>query len=433
MNPSAHAAWAQVRQGLEAALASAAAGPQRLVARPDGPLPADLWARAPREVPVAVLGRRWSVGALAVEEGTGPRVADRPAPFGQRWFSLAFDPERPPAREWAWFGRARAWTPRLEGLPNGRLCLHLLDGADPGERRACRELLAALDGETPEMPARPGLSLAPSSPGERAAWLAAAERALARLADPADPLDKLVLARVVELRWTAPPRPLDLLRALARAEPRAQPFLLGWGGALWLGATPETLFRLRGRRLVSQALAGTRRRGATAAEDRRAGRELRASAKDRREQAVVEEWLAARLEELAGRAPRRRGPRLLGLSTLWHLDSRLEVELPEDPRTGSLLEALHPTPALGGRPRTRARLALRELEAQERGQYGGVLGWRDARGAEARVTIRGAWLDGTRLRLWSGAGLVVGSDPASEWLETEAKLAVLPAAWRTSP
>jgi len=428
----AEEAWTRARRCLEAGLATAPGGPRSLVASLTGALPDDPWGWAPHHVPVAVLGKRWGLGALAVEDGTEPQVADRPAPFASRWFSLAFDPRRPSAREWASFGRARAWTPRLEGLPDGRLVLHMLDGADQGERRACGELLASL-GPGVAAAALPDLSPLSRPSVDQLAWLAAAERALARVADPGDPLDKLVLARVAEHAWSAPPRPRDLLRVLARAEVRAQPYLLGWGGAVWLGATPETLFRLRGRRLDSQALAGTRRRGGSAAEDRRAARELRASAKDRREQSVVEEWLAGRLLEMAGQSPCRRGPRLLGLSTLWHLDSRLRVELPTVPATGTLLAALHPTPALGGRPREAARLALRELEAEDRGLYGGVLGWRDARGAEARVTIRGAWLEGTRLRLWSGAGLVAGSDPQAEWNETEAKLAVLPHAWRSTP
>jgi isochorismate synthase EntC len=181
--------------------------------------------------------------------------------------------------------------------------------------------------------------------------------------------------------------------------------------------------------LEVQALAGTRPRGASPARDRQLGRELLHSDKERREHAVVLDWLCGCLGELTGVTPAAQRPRLRRLASLQHLDSRLTLRLPAAVTDGALLAALHPTPALCGRPRGAALALLRELEPHDRGLYGGVLGFRDAGGCEARVAIRGALLQGRRLWLWSGAGLVAGSDPASEWRETTDKQQALLRAW----
>jgi len=96
---------------------------------------------------------------------------------------------------------------------------------------------------------------------------------------------------------------------------------------------------------------------------------------------------------------------------------------------GELVARLHPTPALGGSPRRAALDWLRRHEGLDRGLFGGLLGVLEPGGAELRVAIRGALLQGRNARLWAGAGLVPGSDPAREWEETEAKLGTLAAAW----
>jgi menaquinone-specific isochorismate synthase len=84
---------------------------------------------------------------------------------------------------------------------------------------------------------------------------------------------------------------------------------------------------------------------------------------------------------------------------------------------------LHPTPAVAGTPRAAALKAIRRLEPAPRGRYAGPCGWVDARGdGEFVVALRGAQIDGPRAQLHAGAGIVAGSDPASEWAETQAKL-----------
>ena len=93
------------------------------------------------------------------------------------------------------------------------------------------------------------------------------------------------------------------------------------------------------------------------------------------------------------------------------------------PSVLELVEALHPTPAVGGDPRDAAIALIARLEPGDRGRYAGPVGWVDAAGdGEWAVALRCAELDGTTARLVAGAGVVAGSDPDAEWAETQAKL-----------
>jgi isochorismate synthase EntC len=88
--------------------------------------------------------------------------------------------------------------------------------------------------------------------------------------------------------------------------------------------------------------------------------------------------------------------------------------------------ALHPTPAVGGRPLDQALELIASLEPAPRGRYAGPVGWVDATGdGEFAVALRCAEVDGDRAVLSVGNGIVAGSDPIDEWTETVAKLATM--------
>ena len=91
--------------------------------------------------------------------------------------------------------------------------------------------------------------------------------------------------------------------------------------------------------------------------------------------------------------------------------------------TAEVLAALHPTPAVGGSPQKSALDLIRELEPHRRGWYSGAVGHIGCRNTELAVAIRCALLDENRVRLYSGAGIVPGSQPEAEWRELESKIA----------
>jgi isochorismate synthase len=254
---------------------------------------------------------------------------------------------------------------------------------------------------------------------DRAEWTAAVRHALDAVA--AGTLRKVVLAREVTVQGLAGvDRRLVLARLLA-----SHPTCFTYASGQFVGATPELLVSRQGDAVVSQPMAGTVARGATADEDERLRLALRASAKDGEEHRLLVDEVLARLGSVCSSAPTAAPAEVVRLATVSHLATRVTGRLSSPaPSALALAGLLHPTPAVGGLPRREALAAIEALEPFDRGLYAGPVGWVDAAGdGEWAVALRGATLDGTSARLLAGAGIVAGSDPDAEWAETEAKLA----------
>jgi menaquinone-specific isochorismate synthase len=87
-----------------------------------------------------------------------------------------------------------------------------------------------------------------------------------------------------------------------------------------------------------------------------------------------------------------------------------------------LAAALHPSAAVGGTPTDVAVDLIAEIERMGRGRYAGPVGWMDATGdGEWGLALRSAEIDGSRVRLFAGCGIVAGSDPEAELAEAQAK------------
>ncbi|WP_433528279.1 isochorismate synthase [Micromonospora sp. CA-263727] len=244
-------------------------------------------------------------------------------------------------------------------------------------------------------------------------------------------LRKVVLGRWLDLTSAGDPAPDHLLAALAGRHPAGHIFgvPLGRSAGYLLGASPELLVGRRGRRVRSTPLAGSLPRAADPAEDRIRADLLRDSAKDRHEHALVVDAVAEALGPLCRRLAVPAAPTLVHTDTMWHLASPIVGELREvGPATSALrlAQLLHPTPAVCGTPREAAYHLIEQLEPADRGPLTGAVGWLDGAGdGDWAVTIRAGVLRGRRLRLFAGAGIVPGSDPAAEVAETGAKLATM--------
>ena len=100
--------------------------------------------------------------------------------------------------------------------------------------------------------------------------------------------------------------------------------------------------------------------------------------------------------------------------------------LRDDADVLTLVERLHPTPAVGGTPRELALELIAEEEAHERGWYAGPVGWVDRDGdGEFVVALRSGVIDADRATLFAGCGIVADSDPEREWDESATKLLAL--------
>ena len=344
------------------------------------------------------------------------RFSDNPA---VRYLGgLRFDPHRMPDEPWKEFGVGRFILPEILLCRSGGRLQATGFAAKPGSGTRLQKLLnAAAAIATPT----PRLRLV-AEPPDRARWLrqVAAVTALIRQGN----VRKIVLARSSRFQLTAACSPWQLLRRLQASS--AGCCLFGFqpdAGATFLGATPERLYRRRGRDIESEALAGTRPRGCDARADQRLGQELLGDAKEREEHRLVTEAIAAALHPVCSRLAVGRRRQLRRLDSVQHLFTPFTGRLRRAATDADLIRRLHPTPAVCGTPTAAARRQIAALEPFDRGWYAGLVGWLSGREAELDVAIRSGLLAGRTLRLYTGAGIVRDSDPAAEWDEVEHKLA----------
>ena len=261
--------------------------------------------------------------------------------------------------------------------------------------------------------------------GEEARFAANVARALRQI--EAGAYEKIVLSRAVDLVFDNPCQPLKILNRLREDYPSCSAFSLqNKNGTSFIGATPERLLSVRNGRFMTEAIAGSAPRSSDAGKDARLARELLSSEKDRREHRHVVESIRRRLESLGLEPVVGPEPGLMVLPNVQHLVTPVEGTLPDGLHILELVEAMHPTPAVGGTPREAALPDIKAWEPFPRGLFAGLTGWFDARGnGEFAVGIRSALARGSSARLYAGAGIVRGSVPESEHRETSFKMEAL--------
>lgn len=237
--------------------------------------------------------------------------------------------------------------------------------------------------------------------------------------------DKVVLSRLMEIVAEQPVDTATLMQRIVAQNPDSYHFHLPLpdGGAL-VGASPELMIRKQGGQFSSCPLAGSAPRNSDPLRDRAAGDSLMQSAKDRYEHKLVTDAMRMTLQPRSRLLSVPETPSLLTTATLWHLATQIRGEVLDDRENAlSLACLLHPTPALSGFPHSRARALIQQLEPFDRQLFGGIVGWCDDQGnGEWVVTIRCGTVNGPRVRLFAGAGIVADSQPESEWRETGVKL-----------
>jgi menaquinone-specific isochorismate synthase len=245
-------------------------------------------------------------------------------------------------------------------------------------------------------------------------------QALGRIA--AGELSKVVLARDLTGSIPAGSDLRRLVRALSTGYPDTWAFAVDG----LIGASPETLVTVHERTVTARVLAGTAGRGADADADTAVSAALASSTKDLDEHQYAVQSVLASLRPHTRALAASEQPFLLKLPNLFHLATDVEGELAEGESALDLVGALHPTAAVAGTPTTIAIGVIRELEPFDRGRYAGPVGWVDAAGnGEWAIALRCAQFTATdddiAVTAYAGAGIVAGSDPESELLETRVK------------
>ena len=230
----------------------------------------------------------------------------------------------------------------------------------------------------------------------------------------------------------------------------------------FVGCTPERLFRVHEQSVWTEALAGTRPRGSTAAADAQLCQELFDSPKDMAENQLTGDYIASTLEKMKKNGWVRFNHFHDGNTTtavfvrrlrhLQHICHSYTAEVVEQDFilnvTKYLLQEMHPTPAVCGVPITKARRFIRDHESIgfDRGYYAGPVGFLGVENSDLVVAIRSGTIQHVPreeapeasqvksiMTLYAGAGIVPGSTVKGEWAETNYKLAVVASLFPQSP
>lgn len=265
------------------------------------------------------------------------------------------------------------------------------------------------------------------------------------------------VAKVVLARDLAGSVPADAdLRRLVRALASAYPDTWTYAMVGLIGASPETLVTVSGGTVTARVLAGTAARGADADADTTASVALATSTKDLDEHQFAVQSVLTALRPHTTALVSEEQPFMLKLPNVWHLATDVEGTLAGNASALDLVAVLHPTAAVAGTPTAAAIDVIDRLEPFDRGRYAGPVGWIDAHGdGEWAIALRCAQFhlpDPSASRhqsaspdpnaspaapaatdpssspagtlpftAYAGAGIVAGSDPEAEMLETRVK------------
>ena len=222
--------------------------------------------------------------------------------------------------------------------------------------------------------------------------------------------------------------PLSLYRALRTLNPSPYMFYFDFEDFHVVGASPEILVRLEDGTVTVRPIAGTRKRGATPAEDEALAADLLADQKERAEHLQLLDLGrndAGRVAKV-GTVKVTEQFVIERYSHVMHIVSNVEGQLRDDEGPVSVLKATFPAGTVSGAAKVRAMEIIDELEPTKRGVYAGAVGYLGFNGdMDLAIAIRTAVLKDGRIYVQAGAGIVADSNPDSEWEETRNKAKAL--------
>ena len=230
---------------------------------------------------------------------------------------------------------------------------------------------------------------------------------------------QVVLSQRMSVPFSA--RPVDVYRALRALNPSPYMYFLDVGGTQVVGSSPEILVRQQQGKVTVRPIAGTRPRGKTVEEDQALEAELLADPKERAEHLMLIDLGrndAGRVS-VAGSVEVGEQFVIERYSHVMHIVSEVTGALQPGLSYADVLRATFPAGTVSGAPKIRALEIIRELEPIKRNVYAGAIGYIGWHGdADTAIAIRTAVIQGGRLHVQAGAGIVFDSDPQKEWEET---------------
>lgn len=222
--------------------------------------------------------------------------------------------------------------------------------------------------------------------------------------------------------------PFNIYRALRTINPSPYMYYMNFGDFKVIGSSPEPLLKINGTKVSTYPIAGTRKRGRTAREDRILINDLLNDEKEKAEHNMLVDLSRNDLGRVCryGSVKVKKYMNIEKYSNVLHMVSRVEGILDNNKTIFDAIKSAFPAGTLSGAPKIRAMQIISELEPDRRNLYGGIIGYFGYDGSlNTCITIRTAVIRGNNAYIQAGAGIVYDSSPEKEWEETINKAGAL--------
>ena len=232
-----------------------------------------------------------------------------------------------------------------------------------------------------------------------------------------------VLQVVLSQRMTARfvDDPFQLYRRLRVMNPSPYMYYIDFSDYQIIGTSPESLLKVKGNKVITNPIAGTRPRGKTKAEDQRLAEELLADRKELLEHEMLINLSRSDLEQVCHTETIHLTKHMLieRYQHVMHIISELTGELKDNLTSIDALLGLLPAGTVSGAPKQRAIQIINQLESVRRGVYAGAVGYININGdLDLAIAIRTMVIKDQIAYVQAGAGIVAESDPRREYEET---------------
>lgn len=314
------------------------------------------------------------------------------------------------------------WLPRLmieQNAQGVRISVYMDNQADGAqEKREALNALKTLQHFTALEPLKQQVKLV-SQKANQAQWCSWVERAL--IAIQQNKLTKVVLANESQFESAQPINAKDFLAESEKQNTGCYHFLYAENAdCTFVGSTPERLFKRQGPQVKTEALAGTALMSDDEQQNQQQAAWLLQDRKNDEENLFVVKDICDNLQNVVTQVNVGK-VELKQLRRVQHLRRQIEATLKPEFSDAACLQAIHPTAAVSGLPQQKAIAFLQNSENFDRTWYAGTLGVMSKQQGEFCVTIRCAFIEQNKIRIFAGAGIVEGSVPLLEWQEIERK------------
>lgn len=230
---------------------------------------------------------------------------------------------------------------------------------------------------------------------------------------------QIVLSQRLSAEYTGDA--FHLYRKLRKQNPSPYQFYIDFTDYAVVGASPESLLTIRGAHMVTNPIAGTRKRGGTEAEDARLAADLEQDEKERAEHQMLVDLSRNDVGRVAA-VGSVKIPKYMVIERyqhVMHLVSEVTGELGDDMHPLDALVSCLPAGTVSGAPKVRAMQLIQHFEEERRGVYGGAVGYLGFNGnLDVALAIRTFVAKDGHVHVQAGAGIVYDSDPQAEFEET---------------